>query len=47
MPNIIFSCGVALKDKKLYIYYGGADSVLGVATTSLHSIIDMLEGCVY
>ncbi|MBA3047381.1 hypothetical protein KKC83_05575 [Patescibacteria group bacterium] len=47
MPNIIFSCGVALKDKKLYVYYGGADSVLGVATTSLHSIIDMLEGCVY
>lgn len=31
-PNTVFSCGnVVIKDK-LYIYYGGADEVIGVAT---------------
>ena len=47
MPNVVFSCGVVLKDKKLYAYYGGADSVIGVATAPLRDIIDILEDCVY
>ena len=32
VSNVIFSCGVVLLDDKLSIYYGGADTVIGVAT---------------
>jgi predicted GH43/DUF377 family glycosyl hydrolase len=32
VPNVVFSCGHVVLDNKLLIYYGGADSVLCVAT---------------
>mgnify|MGYP000076499174 CR=1 FL=1 len=30
--NVVFSCGVCETDRLLYIYYGAADNVIGVAT---------------
>ncbi len=33
--NVVFPCGMTLQDGLLYIYYGGADTVVGVATMSL------------
>jgi len=33
--NVVFPCGMAEKDGLLYIYYGGADTVVGVATMEL------------
>ncbi len=33
--NVVFPCGMVLQDKMLYIYYGGADTVVGVATIEL------------
>ena len=35
VPNVVFSCGNILMDGQLLIYYGGADSVLCVATYDL------------
>ena len=35
VPNVVFSCGNILMDDQLLIYYGGADSVLCVATFDL------------
>lgn len=32
VPNVVFSCGQVLMDDRLLVYYGGADSVLCVAT---------------
>lgn len=32
VPNVVFSCGAVIKEKKLFVYYGGADTVIGVAT---------------
>ena len=29
--NVVFSCGQAVIDGKIYVYYGGADTVIGVA----------------
>ncbi|MEI8174971.1 MAG: hypothetical protein WCG28_03405 [bacterium] len=40
--NVVFPCGMALKDKLLYIYYGGADTVVGVATMELDIILKAL-----
>ena len=46
--NVVFPCGMVLKparaggDKLLYIYYGGADTVVGVATMELDVILTAL-----
>lgn len=32
VPNVVFSCGVVDIDDRYYVYYGGADKVIGVAT---------------
>ncbi len=40
--NVVFPCGMALKDGLLYIYYGAADTVIGVATIELEIILKAL-----
>jgi len=40
--NVVFPCGMVLKDKLLYIYYGGGDKVIGVATMELDIILRAL-----
>jgi predicted GH43/DUF377 family glycosyl hydrolase len=32
--NVVFSCGIILRDDTLFVYYGGADTAMGVATLS-------------
>lgn len=39
VPNVVFSCGSILIDDKLLIYYGGADTVLCVATYSIDELL--------
>jgi predicted GH43/DUF377 family glycosyl hydrolase len=39
VPNVVFSCGAILLDSQLLIYYGGADTVIGVANFDLNEII--------
>ena len=40
--NVVFPCGLALKDGLLFIYYGGADKVVGVATMDIDIILKAL-----
>jgi predicted GH43/DUF377 family glycosyl hydrolase len=40
--NVVFPCGMVLKGDLLYIYYGGADKVTGVATMKLSNILGAL-----
>jgi predicted GH43/DUF377 family glycosyl hydrolase len=40
--NVVFPCGMVVRDKLLYIYYGGADTVVGVATMELAIIVKAL-----
>lgn len=35
VPNVVFSCGQVMTDDALYVYYGGADRVIGVATADM------------
>lgn len=39
VPNVIFSCATVLKDDVIYCLYGGADTVLGVASMKLKDIV--------
>jgi|SRR3989344_5476337 len=40
--NVVFPCGMTEKDGMLYIYYGGADTVVGVATIELDILLKAL-----
>ena len=39
VPNVVFSCGSVLVGNKLVVSYGGADTVIGVATFDLTEIL--------
>ncbi len=40
--NVVFPCGMVEKDRILYIYYGGADTIVGVATIELDILLRAL-----
>ncbi len=40
--NAVFSCGAVLRGDTIFIYYGGADTVLGVAKISLKKLLKIL-----
>lgn len=40
--NVVFPCGMVVRDDILYIYYGGADKVTCVATMNLSIILEAL-----
>ncbi len=40
--NVVFPCGAAIIGKDLFVYYGGADSVIGVATMKADDLINSL-----
>ena len=39
VPNVVFSCGQAVKEDTLYLYYGGADRVMAVATCHMSDML--------
>jgi predicted GH43/DUF377 family glycosyl hydrolase len=41
--NVIFPCGQVVRDDTIYLYYGGADQVIGVATLSLDELVSALR----
>lgn len=43
IPNVVFACGAVIRDDTIYLYYGGGDKVLGVATASLSHILQALS----
>lgn len=43
MPNVVFPCGTAVIGEDIYLYYGGADQVVGVATLSIKKILKKLS----
>ena len=40
--NVVFSCGAVVIDGRLFVYYGGADKVIGVATIKLSELLESL-----
>ncbi|MFH1846468.1 MAG: glycosidase [Candidatus Omnitrophota bacterium] len=43
VPNVTFSCGAVLIDKTIFLYYGGADTVICVATATVKDVLKLLE----
>ena len=41
--GVIYSCGAVVKDGTLFVYYGGADKVIGVATIKLSLLLADLK----
>lgn len=42
IPRAVFSCGAVIRKDSLFIYYGGADTVLGVAKVSVKKLLKIL-----
>ncbi|MDO8620143.1 MAG: hypothetical protein Q7R64_02235 [bacterium] len=40
--NVVFPCGMVERDGLLYVYYGGADKVCGVATMNIETLVTAL-----
>jgi len=45
VPNVVFPCGTVVLNDTLFMYYGGGDSVIGVATISLKDLLKYLRKC--
>lgn len=43
IPNVVFPCGAEIIKNKIYLYYGGADKVVGVASLPLAELITILK----
>jgi predicted GH43/DUF377 family glycosyl hydrolase len=44
-PGVCFPCGKVVIDGTLFVYYGGADKYVGVATCDLAELLDYLLSC--
>ena len=42
VPKVVFSCTNPVVDSKVYLYYGGGDHVIGLATCSFSKLIDFV-----
>jgi predicted GH43/DUF377 family glycosyl hydrolase len=42
VPNVVFPCGAVVLRHQLYVYYGGADKVVGVASIDVELLIEGL-----
>jgi predicted GH43/DUF377 family glycosyl hydrolase len=40
VPNVVFSCANPVVEEKIYLYYAGADRMIGLATAPLQDVID-------
>ena len=43
--GVIFPCGKVVIDGTLFVYYGGADKYVGLATCGLEALLDYLRAC--
>ncbi|MCD6344629.1 MAG: glycosidase [Anaerolineae bacterium] len=44
VPNVIFAAANPVVDGTVYVYYGGADRVVGLATCTLDDLLDFVKG---
>ncbi|NWF77671.1 MAG: hypothetical protein HXY36_03655 [Chloroflexi bacterium] len=45
VPKVVFPCGNVILGDTLYVYYGGGDKVVGVATVNLRELLTTLKLC--
>lgn len=42
VPNVVFPCGNVVIGNRLFVYYGGGDKVIGIATMELSDLFNQL-----
>ncbi|MCE5313914.1 MAG: glycosidase [Armatimonadota bacterium] len=42
VPNVVFTCGALVRDDNVWMYYGAADTVVGLATAKLSTLLDFV-----
>jgi predicted GH43/DUF377 family glycosyl hydrolase len=45
VDDVVFPCGWIIKDEKVYMYYGAADSRLCLATADFNELLDYIMNC--
>jgi predicted GH43/DUF377 family glycosyl hydrolase len=45
VSSVVFPCGNVVLGEDLYVYYGGGDSVVGVATVKVKNLLRILNLC--
>ncbi len=45
VANVVFPCGTVLINKKFFVYYGGADKTVEVATLEFQKLLEILKLC--
>lgn len=45
VSNVVFPCGAVVIGENLFIYYGGADQVVGIASMKMRELVDILKTC--
>ena len=43
ISNVVFPCGAVIIKDKIFVYYGGGDSVVGVATVEVEKLLSELQ----
>jgi len=43
VPNVVFPCGAVLIGETIFVYYGGGDTTVGVATINVNDLIRYLK----
>lgn len=43
IPNVVFTCGTVMIKDTLFVYYGGADTVIGVASCKLEDLLKAIK----
>jgi predicted GH43/DUF377 family glycosyl hydrolase len=43
VKNVVFTCGAIIIKNKLFVYYGGADSVINVATIPIKEVLSLIK----
>lgn len=43
--NVVFPCGAVILGQKLFVYYGGGDQVVGVASVNIDNLLRILKSC--
>ncbi len=45
VDDVVFPCGWTIRDGMVYMYYGAADSCIGLATAKLDDLLDYILKC--
>lgn len=42
VPNVVYTCGAFCRDDTVWMYYGGADTVIGLAHANIQDLLDFV-----